>query len=100
MRAEPADPVEVDQEIQRLEDHRHEHEGRGLQQLPGERSGGEVFHCASNVAFPNLSARRYTSGERHPAPEQLASARTAVAGRRDCPTGALRRRATAAPSKY
>ena len=44
VRAEPADPVQVDQEIQRLEDHRHEHEARGLQQMPGERSGGEVFH--------------------------------------------------------
>jgi hypothetical protein len=50
VRAESADPIEVDQEIQRLEDHRHEHEARGLQQMPGERSGGEVFHRSANVA--------------------------------------------------
>ena len=50
VRAESANPVEVDQEIQRLEDHRHEHEARGLQQMPGERSGGKVFHRTANLA--------------------------------------------------
>ena len=50
VRAEPANPIEVDEEIQRLEDHRHEHEARGLQQMSAERSGGEVFHGVANVA--------------------------------------------------
>ena len=50
LRAEAPDPVQVDQEIQRLEDHRDEHEARGLQQVPREWSRGEILHDAPDFA--------------------------------------------------
>ena len=44
--AEAADPVEIDQEVQRLRQHRDQHEAGRAQQVPRQRSGGEVFHRA------------------------------------------------------
>ena len=45
LRAEAADPVQIDQEVQRLEDHRHEHEAGGLEQMPRRRDP-VVIHAA------------------------------------------------------
>ena len=45
--AQAADPVEIDQEVERLEHHRDEHEAGGLEQMAGDRSGGEVLHGVS-----------------------------------------------------
>lgn len=42
--AEAAHPVQVDEEVEGLRDHRHEHEARGLQQVARDRAGGEVLH--------------------------------------------------------
>jgi hypothetical protein len=42
--AEPADPVQIDEEVQRLKDHRHQHETGGLQQMSGDGSRSQVLH--------------------------------------------------------
>ena len=42
--AEPPDPEQIDQHIERLKDHADEHEAGGLDQMAGERSCGEVLH--------------------------------------------------------
>ena len=44
VRPEAADPVEVDEDVERLEDHADEHEARGLQQVRGDRAGREILH--------------------------------------------------------
>ena len=41
---ETADPVEIDEEIQRLEHHRHQHEAGGFHQMTGNRACCQVFH--------------------------------------------------------
>ncbi len=52
--AQAPDPEQIDQHVQRLEDHAHEHEAGGLDQVAGERSGGEVLHGASaNYTWQN-----------------------------------------------
>mgnify|MGYP003694147637 CR=1 FL=1 len=38
------DPVEVDQEVERLEDHGDQHEAGGLEQMTGDGAFGEVLH--------------------------------------------------------
>lgn len=43
-RPEPANPVEIDEEVKRLKDHHHEHEARGLEQVARDRAGGEILH--------------------------------------------------------
>ena len=40
--SEPADPVEVDQEVQGLEKHRHEHEAHSRKQVLRERASRQV----------------------------------------------------------
>ena len=47
--AEPADPVQVNQEIQGLKEHRHEHEARGLQKMPRDRPRREVLHAERSL---------------------------------------------------
>ena len=42
--AQTSDPVEIDEDVKGLKHHAHQHEAGGLQQMPGERSGGEVLH--------------------------------------------------------
>ena len=42
--SEAADPVEVDEEVQGLENHRHQHEAGGLQKMACDAAGGEVLH--------------------------------------------------------
>ena len=42
--AEATHPVEIDQEVEGLEQHGHQHEAGGAQQVPGDRAGGEVLH--------------------------------------------------------
>ena len=44
--AEPADPVEVDEEVERLEDHRDQHEAGRLEQMPGDGAGRQILHKA------------------------------------------------------
>lgn len=36
--------VEVDEDIERLEDHHEQHEAHGLQEVPADGAGGEVLH--------------------------------------------------------
>ncbi|MEJ7758583.1 MAG: hypothetical protein WKF55_03200 [Gemmatimonadaceae bacterium] len=43
IRPESPHPVEIDQEIQRLKRHRHEHEARRFQEMACDRSGGEIL---------------------------------------------------------
>ncbi len=42
--AKATHPVEVDQEVEGLKQHGHEHEARGFQQVAGDGAGGEVLH--------------------------------------------------------
>ncbi len=67
--AEPADPVEIDQEVQRLKDHGHQHEAGRFQQMPRDRPGGEVLHGESTVTRKALwsQACRTLSTSRDPA---------------------------------
>jgi len=46
IRAEPAHPEKIDQYIERLEDHAHEHEARGFQEMVCQGAGREVLHTA------------------------------------------------------
>ena len=43
-RTEATDPVEVDQHIQRLENHHEQHEAHGLEQMPRDGAGREILH--------------------------------------------------------
>ena len=54
LRAEPPDPIEVDQHVQRLEEHRDQHEAGRLEKVPRQRTGGEVLHVlvAPGTACP------------------------------------------------
>src|SRR5439155_24218281 len=45
LRPQSAYPIQVDQEVERLKDHRDQHEAGGLEQMPGDRPGGEVVHA-------------------------------------------------------
>ncbi len=44
--AEPAHPEQIDQDVERLEDHADQHEARRFEEVARQRTGGEVLHMA------------------------------------------------------
>ncbi len=49
---QPPDPVQVDEKIQRLKHHRHEHEARRLEEMARDRSGRQVLHGLGAHCMP------------------------------------------------
>jgi hypothetical protein len=45
--AESPNPVQVDEEVQSLKYHRHEHEAHGFQQMARNRAGRQILHIAN-----------------------------------------------------
>ena len=59
LRAEAAYPVKINQEIQRLKDHRDEHEARGLEEMTSNGAGSQVVH-AWTLPFNRQSLSSYS----------------------------------------